>query len=45
MDVQDEMSIAEKAPTQKYLLNTTELNIGGQDWFQEIDFKKLKNHP
>ncbi|MDX1760607.1 MAG: hypothetical protein R3218_00465 [Christiangramia sp.] len=45
MDVQDEMSRAEKAPTQKYLLDTTELNIDGQDWFQEIYFKKLNSHP
>lgn len=45
VDLQAEMSKAEKAPTQKFLLNTTELNIDGQDWFQAIDLKELKSHP
>ena len=42
MDVHSEMIKAENAPTQKYLLNITELNIDGRNWFEAIDLKELK---
>ncbi|GAA4311817.1 hypothetical protein GCM10023115_32370 [Pontixanthobacter gangjinensis] len=44
MDVNREMLAAskDKVKTERYLLNTIELNIDGQDWFQEIDLKDLK---
>ena len=40
MDVHGEMSKAGTAPTQKYLLNTTQLNIERRDWFKAIDLKQ-----
>ena len=40
MDVHREMLKAGNAPTQKYLLNTTQLNIDGRNWFKAIDLKQ-----
>ena len=44
IDVNQEMLAAtdEKVKTERYLLNTNDLNIDGQNWFEEIDLKGLK---
>ena len=44
MDIHGEMSKAGNAPTQKCLLNTTQLNIDGRDWFKAIDLKEIKKN-
>ncbi|WP_189606391.1 hypothetical protein [Salinimicrobium marinum] len=44
MDVNQEMlsGYGDDVQTLKYLLNTVELNIDGQNWFKSIDMKKVK---
>jgi len=44
MDVNQEMlsGYGENVQTSRYLLNTVELNIDGQNWFNSIDMQKLK---
>jgi len=44
MDVNQEMNLAygDNVQTSRYLLNTVELNIDGQNWFKSIDMQKLK---
>jgi biopolymer transport protein ExbD len=44
MDVNQEMlsGYGDDVQTLRYLLNTRELNIDGQNWFKSIDMKKLK---
>ena len=44
MDVNQEMlsGYGDDVQTLRYLLNTRELNIDGQNWFKLIDMKKLK---
>ena len=43
-DVNAEMrkAIQENIKTERYLLETKKLNIDGQNWFQKIDLKALK---
>ena len=44
IDVNSEMrkAIRENIKTKRYLLETKKLNIDGQNWFQKIDLKALK---
>ncbi|WBL25556.1 ExbD/TolR family protein [Zunongwangia sp. HGR-M22] len=44
MDVNAEMrkAIRENMKTERYLLETKKLNIDGENWFQKIDLKALK---
>lgn len=44
MDVNQEMlsGYDDNVQTLRYLLNTKELNIDGQNWFKSIDMQKLK---
>ena len=44
IDVNAEMrkAIQENIKTERYLLETKKLNIDGQNWFQKIDLKALK---
>ena len=44
IDVNAEMrkAIHENIKTERYLLETKKLNIDGQNWFQKIDLKALK---
>ena len=44
IDVNSEMrkAIRENIKTERYLLETKKLNIDGQNWFQKIDLKALK---
>ena len=44
IDVNAEMrkAIRENIKTERYLLETKKLNIDGQNWFQKIDLKALK---
>lgn len=44
MDVNQEMltGYGDEVQTLRYLLNTVELNIDGQNWFKSIDMQKLK---
>ena len=44
MDVNREMlsGYGDNVQTSKYLLNTVELNIDGQNWFKSIDMQKLR---
>lgn len=44
MDVNHEMlsGYGDDVQTLKYLLNTVELNIDGQNWFKSIDIEKVK---
>lgn len=44
MDVNQEMlaGYGDNVKTLRYLLNTVELNIDGQNWFKSIDIQKLK---
>lgn len=44
MDVNQEMlsGYDDNVQTLRYLLNTIELNIDGQNWFKSIDMQKLK---
>lgn len=44
MDVNQEMLSAydDNVRTERYLLNTVELNIDGQNWFDRINMKNLK---
>lgn len=43
MDVNQEMlsGYSDNVQTLKYLLNTVELNIDGQNWFESIDVQKI----
>lgn len=44
MDVNEEMlsGYDDNVQTKRYLLNSLELNIDGQNWFKSIDMQKLK---
>lgn len=44
IDVNAEMrkAIQENIKTERYLLETKKLNVDGQNWFQKIDLKALK---
>tara|TARA_R100000935_G_C2791418_1_gene146181 strand:+ start:335 stop:739 length:405 start_codon:yes stop_codon:yes gene_type:complete len=44
MDVNNKMLAAydDNVRTNRYLLNTVQLNIDGQNWFQSIEMKNLK---
>lgn len=46
MDVNQEMNKAyyENIPTNRYLLNTIELNIDGKNWFESKKIKELKSN-
>ena len=47
MDVNSQMGLGYRDvhQTLKYLLNTVELNIDGQNWFKSIDLQKLESKP